>query len=441
MIELNEPLQLAYSILSGDDDQDRACEAIPESACRHLPRNYVLNVLNGTSTKLAEQIAGPNLVLPWLLAALGAPVFLTGLLMPLKQTGSLLPQLAVSGAIRGAARRKWFWVGAGAFQAVMLVIMASAVIFVASPLYAGGVIVLALALFSVASGVGSVAFQDVVGKTIDKGMRGSMLSYRASFGGVLAVAFGLALKLELGHTENLTAYIALLLFGAGLWALAAGLFAAIREHPGATGGGRNPLAEARAGLVLLQRYRGYRRYLLARAALVSIEIGAPFYVLAAHEHSRGAASLLGLLVISVALARVLSSPFWGRFSDVSARRVMALAGLVGALPALLALALITLPTGAYTAYGFGVVFFVLGFAEAGVRLGRKTYLVDAAPEEERPTLVAFGNSAIGIVTLLTAALGALAQWGGLAALLALLAAAAITGCGLSLTMPDTDDFA
>lgn len=441
MIELNDPLQLAYSILSGDDDQDRACEAIPESACRHLPRNYVLNVLNGTSTKLAEQIAGPNLVLPWLLAALGAPVFLAGLLMPLKQTGSLLPQLAVSGAIRGATRRKWFWVGAGTFQALMLVIMAAAVVLVASPLYAGIVIVLALALFSVASGIGSVAFQDVVGKTIDKGLRGSMLSYRATFGGMLAVAFGLALKIGLGHTEHVSAYVALLVLGAGLWALAAILFAAISEPPGATSGGRNPLAEARTGFELLRRYRGYRRYLLARAALVSIEIGAPFYVVAAHEQSQGASSLLGLLVISVALARVLSSPFWGRFSDASARRVMALAGVVGALPALLSVALIMLPTGPYSTYGFGVVFFVLGLAEAGVRLGRKTYLIDAAPEDERPTFVAFGNSAIGVVTLLTGALGALAQWGGLVALLALLAATAVAGCGLSLTMPEADNFA
>lgn len=441
MTEHNQPLQLAYSILSGDDDQDRACSTIPDDACHHLPRNYVLNVLNGTCTKLAEQIAGPNLVLPWLLTAVGAPVFLTGLLMPLKQTGSLLPQLAVSGTIRGAAQRKWFWVGAGAFQALMLVAMAAAVVLLASPLYVGLAIVFALALFSVASGVGSVAFQDVVGKTIDKGLRGTMLSYRAAFGGALAVAFGLAIKLALGQSANPTVYVGLVLIGACLWALAAALFAAIREQPGATGGGRNAIAEARTGTALLRRYPGYRRYLLARAALVSIEIAAPFYVIAAHHQSQGAASLLGLLVLAVALARVLSSPFWGRFSDTSARRVMALAGLVGVLPGALALALIAMPVGPYSAYGFGLVFFILGFAEAGVRLGRKTYLVDAAPEKERPTLVAFANSAIGVITLLGGVLGAVAQWGGLTALLAVLVAAAATGSGLSLAMPEAEDFA
>jgi 2-C-methyl-D-erythritol 2,4-cyclodiphosphate synthase len=36
-------------------------------------RAYLLNVANGACTKLAEKLAGPDLVLPWLLGAIAAP--------------------------------------------------------------------------------------------------------------------------------------------------------------------------------------------------------------------------------------------------------------------------------------------------------------------------------------------------------------------------------
>ncbi len=43
-------LERVYIILSGDDHYDRACAAIPDSECSALPKNYVMNVLNGAAT-------------------------------------------------------------------------------------------------------------------------------------------------------------------------------------------------------------------------------------------------------------------------------------------------------------------------------------------------------------------------------------------------------
>jgi hypothetical protein len=106
--------------LSGDDRYDRACAAIPNSECSALPKNYVMNVLNGAASKLAEQVASAKLVLPWLLSAIGAPSAYVGLLLPLRQAGTLLPQLAISGYIRSFPIRKWFWVGSALVQVVTI---------------------------------------------------------------------------------------------------------------------------------------------------------------------------------------------------------------------------------------------------------------------------------------------------------------------------------
>lgn len=79
--------------------------------------------------------------------------------------------------------------------------------------------------------------------------------------------------------------------------------------------------------------------------------------------------------------------------------------------------------------GFVLTFILLGLAEAGARLGRKTYLVDALPADEHPTYTAFSNTLVGCVALASAGLGAIAQIFGAAALLLLLALLAL-GTGL-----------
>lgn len=85
------PSRRLYAILSGDDSLECGSANIAGATCRQQPRNSMLNLANGSCTKLAEQLAGPNLVLVWLLQSLGAPVWTLGVLMPIKQTGTLLP--------------------------------------------------------------------------------------------------------------------------------------------------------------------------------------------------------------------------------------------------------------------------------------------------------------------------------------------------------------
>lgn len=396
-------IDLAYAVLSGDDDADRICSTIPDSACRQAPRNYLLNLGNGAASKLAEQIAGPRLVLPWLLGAAGAPALLISALMPIKQAGSLLPQLLISGRIRAQPVRKWTWCGAGVVQAVCLLLMLPA-IFWLPPAVMGWTVALLLAVFSVASGIASVAFQDVLAKTIGKGVRGGLLANRALVGGLLALAAGGLLHWLLPDEAGAGPALLLLGCGALLWLSAAAAFAATVEAPGATGGGRNPVEESRAGWQLMRGDRHYRSYLTARFLLLPIELAAPLFVLALHagDVAQGA-SLLGVLIASMALADALSSRIWGPLSDHSSRHVLAAAGALGAAAAGGLLILTTLEAPPLPL--IGLVFGLLGVAEAGVRLGRKTWLVDATDDVTRPTAVAYANTLTGVAALAFSGLG------------------------------------
>jgi len=424
--------------ISGEDALDRGCSGIPPEACQERPYNFAANVANGSASKLAEQIAGPNLILPWLFQLLGAPVWMLGFLMPVKQTFSLLPQMAVAGQIRKLSLRKWVWVTAGIVQALCLVLMV-VVAFFASPVVAGYLLLLLLVVFSSASGTASVAFQDVLGKTIGKGMRGSLLGRRALIGGILTTIAGFMVSRVRGAQEGLLPVLSLMLLAAGLWLLASFFFALIREVPGAVKGGRNILAESRAGWSLYRNQPGFRKFLGARGALLSIELAPPFFVLHAGQILQLKTAQVGSIVVAIGISQIVSSPLWGRLADRTSRKVMALSALIGLAGTLLALMLPLFANQVVLQGGYLIVFVLIGLAEAGVRLGRKTYLVDATPQDDRPTYTAFSNISIGILALLSGATGLIAQKLGPASMLVFIAAVMLSGYFACLRMPEAAD--
>jgi hypothetical protein len=425
------------AILAGEDSLDRSCRDIPEEACRETRRNYVLNVANGASTKLAEQVAGPNLVLVWLLQIIGAPVWMLGCLMPIKQAASLLPQLLASGQIRRLAIRKWVWVAAGLVQTVCLLLMIPLAVWM-SPGVAGATILALFVLFSIASGTASVAFQDVLGKTISRGHRGRLLASRALLGGLLTIGAGLFVRQLRSGSSELTTASWMLVAGALLWALGALLFGLTREQAGATRGGRNPIDEAGAGLGLLRKHAGFRLFLSARSLLLSVEIATPFYVLHANQLLQLDSRLIGYIVIAIGLSQVLSSPFWGQLADRTSRSVMEISAWMAVATAVLAVLLTWVPVAALQQGGFFFVFMLLGLTEAGVRLGRKTYLVDAVPQDDRATYTATTNTLVGIVALFTGLAGLIAQYGGSLIIVLVLGFGALCSAIACRRLPEAD---
>jgi predicted MFS family arabinose efflux permease len=233
--------------------------------------------------------------------------------------------------------------------------------------------------------------------------------------------------------------VALLLASAGLWALAAWLFALIREPAGAVAGGRTALGEARAGAGLLRSVPGFRRFLLARALLAVTEVAVPFYVLAARQEGVDASGL-GAFLLASGAAAVVSNPVWGRVTDhASDRAVMTVAGAIGALAALLAVALVIAQAGSEAAYA--AVVFVAVTAQEGVRLGRKAYLVTAAPPGERPLYVALANTIIGVVMIALALLGVVAQVAGVPAAVAAVLGLSLLGVAATRWTPEPEQMA
>ena len=97
-----------YEKLTNDDG--RVCEDISDSACREAPKSFSIILLSLFLTKLGDAIASPKTTLAWMVTAVGAPGWALGFLVPLRESGSMLPQLFIGGVIRRLAVRKWVWI-------------------------------------------------------------------------------------------------------------------------------------------------------------------------------------------------------------------------------------------------------------------------------------------------------------------------------------------
>ncbi|SNR94911.1 Predicted arabinose efflux permease, MFS family [Belliella buryatensis] len=405
----------AYELIT-DEGEERACEAISERACKETPGNFFKNVFSGSLSKLAEQLVSPGTTLPWILSALGVPNLFTGALVPIKDAGSLLPQLFVSAKIRAYAIRKWFWVVPAVIQAVALFAMAFVVL--ATEGNTAGILILGLLLiFSLASGIASISFKDVIGKTVPKGKRGQLLAMRSTIGGILTLFAGVFILRDLEGEQDKEMLFWVVMSGAILWLMSAFLFSLIAEERGATEGGRSPVNEITNAWNFWKEDSNLRRFIFTRGLLMAIPLAQPFFVVLGKEELGSEVNNLGIMVIAAGIANIVSSPFWGRFADQSSRKLMVWVSILGMVNISLMALFPFWPDSLQNIYVFAALFLIQVMAHGGARLSRKTYLVDFAPEKERPLFVSLSNTMIGVFTLVAAGLGSLSSFFGVQVML------------------------
>ncbi|QEA39289.1 MFS transporter [Pistricoccus aurantiacus] len=426
-----------FEKLTGDEDS-RMCKDIPEEACDVQPENFLRHLCASLGTKLADELSSARLVLPWLLGSIGAPLWMVGLLVPIREAGALLPQLFVAGYLRQQPVRKWVWVLGGTVQALAagcLAILA----WLGKGSVGGALVLAALVLLSLARGLSSIATKDVMGKTIAKQRRGTLMGWSGSIASGVTLAAGGVLMLFDDQPGQLALAILLGIAALG-WALNAAFAASIKEQPGATQGGANAWDSIKQGVFLLRRDRDFLHFNLSRALLLSSALALPYIALLGERQSGDDLGGLGILIVISGLAGLVANPIWGKRSDVSSRRVMRDAGLGAAICCGLAASLPWLP-GAWseTVWPFAIVYGLLVIAHAGVRLGRKTYVVDMADSENRALYVALSNTLTGVLMLLLGAvLGGLAQVMGTSWLLLVLAGFALAAAASAQRLPEVE---
>jgi len=426
-----------YEWLTGDEN-NRLCDDIPESACKEQPRNFMRHLWASFGNKLADELSSARLVLPWLMGIIGAPVWMVGLLVPIRESGALLPQVFVAGFIRLKPQRKWVWVAGGLLQALCALALALLAL-TGSGTLGGSLVLIVLVGLSLARGLSSIATKDVMGKTIAKKRRGTLMGWSGSVaGGATLLAGGILMLFD--DRPGQWALAILLGTAAIGWTLNAYCAARIKEEPGAVEGGENAWDSIKLGLSLLKEDRTFLHFNLARALLLSSALALPYMALLGQQQSGTQLGGLGLLVVVSGIAGMIADPLWGKRADVSSRRVMRDAAIGTLVCCLLGALLAWTPAAWSTAiWPYALIYGLLVIVHHGVRLGRKTYLVDMANQDNRALYVALSNTLTGVLMLLVGGiLGGLAQWLGSAALLVVLAATAFGAMLSAQQLPEVE---
>ncbi len=414
--------------------------SIDECAHKEVPGNFVKMIMALLLTKIGDALINPKVTLPWILQSLGAPMFLLGWLVPVREAGSLLPQLAIAGYIRTLPIRKWVWIIGGVLQAVALFAIAWST-FNLQGAIAGWCIIGFLTVFSFSRGLTSVASKDVLGKTIPKNQRGRVNGVSTCGAGLITLVLAVIMVASVWFNwQASSGFYALSLAAAGvIWLLASAVFARIKEYPGETDRSKKGLSDTFQQLSLLKTDTAFRHFVLTRTLFLSTALSAPYYVILSQTEHGGKIWLLALFMFAGGLASFVSGPFWGHFSDRSSRQVMIISASLSAVTGVtLFISHLFFPGLTSSLFWLPLLYFVVCIAHDGVRIGRKTYLVDLADGNKRTSYVAISNTIIGVMLLIVSLLGALTSLLGITGLVLLFSAMTQTGVLMAIRLPEVN---
>ena len=348
---------------------------------------------------IGDQVVAPKTVLPWLFNAAGVPAAFTSFLVPIRESGSMLPQAFLSPWVTSQSSRKRVWLIGSWGQALASAgIALSALLLEGSAL--GIAVIVLLAVHAVFRSICSIAGKDVQGRTISKGHRGDITGRATALAGGFTLAIGLALSFIPNELPQWS-LAALLAGGASMWVLASLVFMRIDEPTPDTdtsnGQGFHDMWK------LVTSDRDLQRFLIVRSLMLVTALSTPFIVVLG---SREGADLTGLgaFIVASGGASLLGGQVSGRLSDKSSKRTMAWAAGFASTVLILLVASAQLVDDTINAWVMPLGFFLVNLAHTAVRVSRKTYLVDMADGDRRTMITGAANTVMGIVLLVVGAI-------------------------------------
>ena len=344
--------------------------------------NQKNRLISGLSlNKLADLLISAKTTLTALLVSVGAPVWMIGWLVPIRESGALLPQVLISVYLRNHAERHKVWRLGMFIQAFSVIgVIASVTLF--SGFTAGMGVLLSLVILSIGRSACSLTVKDIEADVAEKGKRGNLIGIASTISGLVTLCIAIPLVVFEGA---LSSNMLLVILCASLLSFAATLICVwpIKTRVDTGDKSRDTFSVDFDSTVY--------KFIFVRGLFVHSALVAPYFMI---ERDGDVQELLPIYIGAEALAALLSSIIWGKIADKSAKLTLQLSGILALFACVGLLAL-----DSTSIFISASLFFVLSIAHAGVRTGRKTYSLDVKEGHERTELVGFSNTAIGLILL------------------------------------------
>ncbi len=369
------------------------------------------------TTKLCDLLLSPKTTLPALLSIAGAPNFYSSILVPLRESGALLPQAFISQLLASHPKRHRAWRLGFISQIISLTLLLILGLNLQGQ-SAGIAVVVCLSIWSVSRAVCSLTNKDIQGKHIKKGQRGTLTGSAATISSTFSIVMGIIILLYGNLSKNADTTTIIIL---GVIAVSIQLGCLIIMWPLKTvidvqdeqklkqneddEASQNRVSKTLKSIQpkkLMNMSKTLKTFIIARSLMSNSALLAPMYTLA---FAAKPISILPWLIIAQASAGFLSSYLWGKVADRSALQSMRCGALLAGISAFaLFIILIAYPSLAADAWVVVGLFFLLIIGHNGVRTGRKIYSVDIAEEHDRTEFVAKSNTYVGSFILVAGAL-------------------------------------
>ena len=362
-----------------------------------LKWNFAMGLIHGTFFTGGQAFGNPNTILPIFLNNFTNSKVLIGfsstIMGSLGGIGSVLPQLFVASKLENKIHKRPVLRAAITIRALCWALL-SLITYLFAISYPNLVIFslfLLLTVFTFMGGVAAIPFYDIWGKAIPSTLRGRFFGYRQLLGGILAIGSGLIAKYILGNKGisfpqnfSLLFFLAFIFMGISYLGL---------------GSVKEPIEEVhkthlsfqeflKKAFRILKSNRNYKNFLLVEIFVGASALSLPFYVLHAKDLLKTELGMVGFFLSAQMFGSVLSNLLWAYLSDfMGNKKIIQISALLALAVPLLA---IMIPPGLSVL--FMLLFLLVGFFTAGYTIGKTNFLLDIAPQKDRPTYISLNGT-------------------------------------------------
>lgn len=388
----------------------------PGADARFEKWNYGVFVVQGIVANASKRIGSARLLMPYLYAATGAPIFLAGALMPIVSGSRLIGQFISAPMVSKASTRKWLL-----FAGWMATAAGLAAAGLSAWMEAHWIVMVVFAAAAIAMGfakaLNAIAFNDLLAFNIRKSKRNAGIFFMSAAAGIVTIAVTWIThhlsdgSTPIDHDINLAFSAAAVSALAGLIIL---FFHEAKLTP--TKPAREDTDEATSTTPANQRisntetwraivkFSWFRKYLVMRCLTATVIVAMPFYAVhGATHHANKHAGALSAFVIATSIAVIVCGPLWKKLGDRGQHLSTALGSAVVGLAGVWAIVIHVIPA-LQNVLAHSLVFALAAAGIQAVNGSRMLFLIEAASKKDLAYCVAVSNTVSAIFALLLASL-------------------------------------
>ncbi|HCF78113.1 MAG TPA: hypothetical protein DER52_00335, partial [Glaciecola sp.] len=152
-----------------------------------MPSQFTRLLSISTLTQLADEIVSAKIVLPWILLSLNAPLWMLALIVPIKESGALLPQWSVQKILAAKFSTATIWRTGMVMQGAALFAITAGMWWLVAASFAAYLVLLAVVVLSLGRALCSFTIKDIQAHNVEKGRRGKLIGAGGSAAGLVTI--------------------------------------------------------------------------------------------------------------------------------------------------------------------------------------------------------------------------------------------------------------